>query len=228
MCFSATASITASALLLPAGFYALKKASNIATEYSPIASIPIGFGIQQAMEAGVWAGFSSGDTGMIHSYSLGFMFFSHFFWLFWVPMSVWYLEQKNIKKDFFLILTIVGFFYGAAMYFPVLINQDWLTVRLVNGFISYDDTRLIYDPILSRDQMRLIYAIIVLVALLSSTSQYIRYFGLLISVSIVLARLFFDYAFVSIWCYFAAVLSLYIVGCSYIGVWATLQNRKST
>jgi hypothetical protein len=54
------------------------------------------------------------------------------------------------------------------------------------------------------------------VPLLFSSGRYIRIFGVIIMVSVIVATVFFGYAFISIWCYFAAVLSLYIVyGTSY-------------
>ena len=43
------------------------------------------------------------------------------------------------------------------------------------------------------------------------SGRFIREFGVLITVSVVVATVYFGYAFISIWCYFAAVLSVYIL-----------------
>ncbi len=57
----------------------------------------------------------------------------------------------------------------------------------------------------------MIYAVIVVLALLLTSDRYVRYFGIIILTSVVVSKLLFDYAFISIWCFFAAVLSLYII-----------------
>jgi len=44
-----------------------------------------------------------------------------------------------------------------------------------------------------------------------STVTWLRLFGVLILASVVIRALFFLYVFVSIWCFFAAVLSLDII-----------------
>jgi hypothetical protein len=51
------------------------------------------------------------------------------------------------------------------------------------------------------------YALIVLVPLLFSTLRELRLFGVLVALSIVVASLAYGYAFVSVWCFFAALLS---------------------
>jgi hypothetical protein len=49
------------------------------------------------------------------------------------------------------------------------------------------------------------------VPLLFSSQRQIRIFGALIAASTVPALLAWGFAFVSVWCFFAAVLSLYLV-----------------
>lgn len=48
--------LLASALLLPAGFYGLRLASQNNPGYLPLAAIPITFRVQQACEGWVWLG----------------------------------------------------------------------------------------------------------------------------------------------------------------------------
>jgi hypothetical protein len=56
-----------------------------------------------------------------------------------------------------------------------------------------------------------LYSGIVLVPLLFSSYRQLRIFGGLVGLSMVLAMAVYDYAFISVWCFFAAVLSLYLV-----------------
>jgi hypothetical protein len=54
MCFSATASFALSAFLLPIGAYCVKKTVEADKRYLILAAVPVGFGIQQAFEGGLW------------------------------------------------------------------------------------------------------------------------------------------------------------------------------
>ena len=209
MCFSATASFTSGAVLIPVGMYCLRRAIKASPQSVLFAVYPLGFGIQQIFEGLLWLSLGR-QLDCQYPAAFGFMFFSHFFWLWWVPLSVWWLEATGIRKNIALGLTITGAVYGALMYFPVLLNDGWLQIVLMNHSIVYE-ARLIYDGFMPRELVRAIYAVIVVSSLLTTSDRYVRYFGILILLSVVLAKLFFDYAFISIWCFYAALLSVYIV-----------------
>ena len=57
---------------------------------------------------------------------------------------------------------------------------------------------------------RAIYAAIICIPLLLSSVAQVRVFGWLILGSVVFGFLFLSYAFTSVWCFLAAVLSAYI------------------
>ncbi len=210
MCFSATASFTASAMLVPVGIYCIKKASQLQKPYWVIAALPLAFAIQQAFEGGVWIALESGDPGTTRLSALGFMFFSHLFWLIWIPLSCYAAEDNRLKKTIFLSFAFIGAAHGLLMYIPLLFRADWLTVELVRQSIDYKAT-LVYDEFIPRIVVRAFYAFIVIVPLILSSDTYIRVFGFLIATSVITATVFFGYAFISVWCFFAAILSLYIV-----------------
>lgn len=64
---------------------------------------------------------------------------------------------------------------------------------------------------MNRAVVRAIYALIVAVPLIGSSDRIVRDFGVLILASVIVSALAFGYAFVSIWCFFAALLSAYLV-----------------
>jgi hypothetical protein len=210
MCFSATASFSAAALLIPAGIYCAKKAAGLIRPYWAIGLLPLVFGVQQALEGMVWLALESQDPQSVRVSALGFMVFSHLFWLFWIPVASAALEPRGPRKSIFLALAVFGALYGASMYLPLLVQANWLTVELIQQSISYE-ARLVYDGYLPRIVVRALYAVIVLGALLFSSDRHLRTFGILIAISVAVATVFFGYAFISVWCYFAAALSLYIV-----------------
>lgn len=210
MCFSATASFSTSVILVPIGIYCLLKSSGFKIPYWTFAVIPLIFGIQQFFEGLVWLVVGSGDGLTLHLAALGFLFFSHVFWLIWIPYACFLLENNAYKKKIFFILIFIGAAYGLSLYIPLLFNQNWLEVELIKQSIEYKTT-LLYDKVIPKEMVSLIYALILLIPLLGISSRYIRIFGVIITASVIVTTLFMDYAFISIWCYFAAVLSFYIL-----------------
>lgn len=210
MCFSATASFGLSAVLLPAGVYALVKARKIDRHWIPFSAYPIAFAFQQAAEGLLWLGISADNQQVIASASRAFLFFSHFFWLSWVPLSAYWLERSPRRRTALLCLTWLGALFGLSMFLPILVRMDWLSVELVRNSIEYKTT-LIYDGIVDRPVLRAFYALIVVCALFLSSNRRVRIFGALVVVSLLVAYLLFAHAFISVWCFFAAILSTYLV-----------------
>jgi len=210
MCFSATASFSTAVVLIPVGIYCVKKALDLKSRYWTFAILPLTFGIQQMLEGVVWLVFDPGGGGATRLFALGFMFFSHLFWLFWIPFACYAVETHAIKKRFFIIAAFIGTAHGLIMYAPLLFNPDWLVVELIKGSITYKAS-LLYDEYIPRIVVRVFYGIIVITPLLVASDRYIKIFGGLITLSIIIATVFYGYAFISVWCYFAAILSLYII-----------------
>ena len=210
MCFSATACFTTGAILVPTGIYTLMKAYRGDKSYLALAAFPLFFGLQQIIEGWLWLAFEQRVDLSIEITAIGYLFFAYFLWPFFVPLAALLVEKNNSRKVLFKIFSIIGFLFGASLYVPLLINPEWLSVTMAKGSILYQPA-LIYDGIVSRTAVRVFYAIIIAVPLLFSTVTSLRFFGILIFVSVAVSAVFFAYAFVSIWCFFAAILSAYIV-----------------
>lgn len=208
MCFSASVSFAASAVLIPAGLYCLKvTASNEA--YWPLAFVPLAFGLQQGFEGVVWLGINSNDLELMRLGALAFLFFSHCFWLIWPSFIALSLEDNPTIKALCKFCLVVGILYGAVLYLPLLINANWLSVAVVHRSIEYQ-AHFVGDavPVLLS---RLLYASTILVPLFISSRLEIRIWGILITLFALISFLLFNYAFVSVWCFFAALLSFYII-----------------
>ena len=211
MCFSATASFTVAALLTPVAAYSLRIAKRADDRWLPLAAYPLAFAIQQAIEGLVWLSINADDPAMLAVTSRGFLFFSHFFWPAWVLFSAYYLERKGWRKTALLALAVFGVVFGLSICLPALLKADWLSVVVINGSLEYK-TRLIYEGIVDRSTLRVVYAVLVVMALLLSSERLVKLFGLLIAASVIFAHDQFYYAFISVWCYFAAILSIYVAG----------------
>lgn len=209
MCFSANASFAASALLVPAGLYCLKAARHMEKPYWLLAVIPLLFGIQQFFEGQLWLAVTANDVPAQRYYALGFMFFAHFFWLFWIPLVCYVMEDVEWRQRAFLAMAVIGTLFGASMYLPVLINEGWLNVVIVKHAITYD-ARLIYDDVIPVIIPRVAYAFIVIIPLLMSSEKTLRVFGWMITATVIATAWLFSHAYVSTWCFFAAFMSLFI------------------
>lgn len=210
MCFSATASFGVAAALIPVGAYCVTRAARSDRRWLPLAACPLAFGLQQAVEGTLWLGIGAGDAALVATAARGFLFFSHFFWLFWVPLSVLTLETEARRRRVLVVLTILGGLFGASIYLPVLLNEGWLVVGVAYHSITYK-VATIYDDAVPNLMLRVVYAAIILSSLFIGTARGLRTFAVLILGSVVVAHLTFDYAFTSVWCFFAALLSLYIL-----------------
>lgn len=209
MCFSATASFSSAALLIPTGTYCLIKANRLDKPYWAFAMLPLLFGLQQLIEGGIWITLQAGEQAEAQRLALGFLLFSHLFWLGWAPYSSYLTESSPRLRHAFQMIILVGLLFGAAMYLPLLDNPDWLSVSIVGHSIDYE-LKFISDTYVSQQTVTVFYLLVILVPLMLSSDQYHRSLGLLVFLSGLVTWLFFDWAFISVWCYFAAIISLYI------------------
>lgn len=210
MCFSASVSFAVSAALLPIGAFTLHHAWHNDRRYLALAMFPLLFGAQQAIEGVLWLELATHDVAALRFSALGFLFFAYLFWPFFVPFAAKQIEKQPQRRSLFRWFALIGLGFGISLYLPLLMYPDWLVVSIHRHAILYEPV-LIYDDIISRTAVRAFYAVLVSIPLLFSSATSLRRFGVLILASVVVSAVFFAYAFVSIWCFFAAALSLYTI-----------------
>ena len=207
MCFSAEASFIAATVLVPTGLLTMKRAYNTDRRYLPLAALPLLFGLQQAMEGMVWL--ANGNAAEVERYSLADMFFSWMAWPTWVPFSAYFIEAER-RKPLYLVLAIIGGMLGAMQYLPYFAHDGWLTTQFLPHIIVYQGKEL-FDYIIGRDMTYTIYVAVVIGSLLLSSDVNVRIFGVLVAAVMIVTVLFFSYAYISVFCFGGAVMSLYLV-----------------
>jgi hypothetical protein len=141
---------------------------------------------------------------------MGFLFFSHFLWMWWFPLCSYLLESGRFRRQLFLGLLLFGIFSGALVFFAVLFHLDWLTVSVQEHSIVYEVETGYRSDVSIPLSASVLYALIILMPLILSSQRQLRIFGLLSALAMVLASMYYSYALVSVWCFFDALLSLYL------------------
>ena len=219
MCFSATASFTSAALLVPLGMTTSWRACRDGrTELLPLALMPVGFGLQQALEGGVWLGLNQGSLAALPRIAaLAYLFFALAFWPIWIPFvalrlsltgqASWRVDGR--RRRLLQRLQGLGLLLAVALWLPLLLQPDRIQPLVVNGSIDYGLTLLLSGVV--ANFVPAVYAAVISGPLLLLPSARLRGFGIALLVSGVVAEWLYRHAFASVWCYFSAVLSGLIV-----------------
>lgn len=200
MCFSATASFTAGAVLLGLGTLTLRAARE--PRELPLAAIPLLFAVQQLSEGVIWLTFTREapllNAFMTHFYS----FFSHVLWPVFVPAAVLLIEPPGLRRRVLLAFVAAGAAVGAyQLYFLVsfpIISQP------VGQHIEYVSPHFFAATAIT------LYLAATAVSPLVSTHRMVTVFGILALSSFGAAYFFYAKWFISVWCFFAALLSAVI------------------
>lgn len=197
MCFSATASFTAGAVLIGIGTLTLRRAKG--PSELPYAAIPALFGLQQLVEGGLWLTFLEEEPHLssilTHIYSL----FSHVLWPIFVPIAVLLLEPVRWRRTALKALAVAGALSG--IYLLYFWAMDPTTSRVVGQHILYDSPHFYIAPIL------ILYVLGTCVSSLVSSHAAVRWFGAASLASYAAASAFYAVWFISVWCFLAAAMS---------------------
>ncbi|TNF09555.1 MAG: hypothetical protein EP323_00085, partial [Gammaproteobacteria bacterium] len=209
MCYSIAVSFTSAVILTGGGIACLRKAEGFNHLTGVFPALPLLFGVQQVFEGIVWWSLGANDPELLRTSALGFLLFSHVIWPIVIPFSCYLAEPLHRHKGLFLLMTLLGAVFGLSTYVPLWLHSDWLVVFERHHSIVYQMT-LLYDAVLPRSVVTLAYVAIVLLPLLMSVRHSYRVLGLLMLLAAMLTAAMFKLAFISVWCFFAALISLYI------------------
>lgn len=200
MCFSATASFAAGGFLLGLGTLTLKSARG--RREIPFAAIPLLFAIQQLSEGVIWLTFSLDapllNGVMTHVYS----FFSHVLWPVYVPLAVLLMEPPGRRRHALLAVVAAGTLVGAYLLYVLLAYS--VVSRPVGQHIEY------VSPHFFAALTMTLYLIATTASLLLSTHARVRIFGAVSVLAFAVAYIFYAQWFISVWCFFAALLSVLV------------------
>jgi hypothetical protein len=195
-----TASLAAGGFLLGVGTMTVKVARR--PSEIPFAAIPLLFAIQQLSEGIVWWTFAHNAPGLNVVMTQFYSFFSHVLWLVYVPLAVLLLEPPGGRSRLLKLTAIAG--VGVGLYLLYSMFEYPITSRPTGGHIEYE------SPHFFAVATMLGYLLATTVSPLLSNEGMVRIFGALALISFMLAYLIFAKWFISVWCFFAAILSVVV------------------
>lgn len=211
MCFSPEASFASAAVLLPFGAFTLRSALRTAPRMWPFALVPCVFGLQQACEGFVWFGLERGDESLTRPAARAYLFFALAFWPFWFSTCAAIIEPKRGRRWLLAAFALLstGWFWFA--YLPVLTDPLAAGACVCHHSIryTYSDTFVVgsFGPW----ELRAAYLLTAALPVGFCSLRRVLLVPLaLAAASAGAAAVVFDYAFTSVWCLFAAVLSVSI------------------
>ena len=201
MCFSATASFTAGTGLLVMGAITTRLASR--RKELAFAAIPLLFAVQQIIEGALWLTFPREVPLLKATLTYSYSIFSHVLWPIYVPIAVLLLEPVEWRRRVLTGIASAGF--AAGIYLLYFIITLPIVARVQGQHIVYDSPHF--------------YAVIVMILYVSGTCvssvfssfKLVRLFGLVSFLSFGATAVFYRTWFISVWCFFAAVLSSIIL-----------------
>ena len=200
MCFSATASFSAGAVLLGVGALTLRSslASHRRRDF-PFAAIPLLFAIQQLIEGVIWLTFRVEAPLLNSMMTYVYSFFSHALWPVYVPVAVMLMEPNGWRRRALIAFGAAGAAVGAYLLY-VLVAYP-IVSRPTGQHIEY------VSPHFFAAVTMTLYLLSTAISPLLSSHRMVVVFGALAMLSFGAVYAFYATWFISVWCFFAALLS---------------------
>ncbi len=214
MCFSAGASFAGGAVLSVIGVASVRSALDKSQKL--FASIPLLFAFQQFSEGVVWLTLRSGGNHNIQmTAAYVFLVMALVVWPSIMPLAARRLEQDKNRKRIITWMMAAGLVLSGYYTFCLIacnitpvINE--FHIKYINNF-----------PQPLSDSAFVIYAIATLGPLFASGVKKMYLFGILVTLSCIVTGIFYREYLTSVWCFFAALISVVIY-------WILKESQEET
>lgn len=213
MCFSASASFGAGAILSVIGVASIKKVQE--PKQMAFAGIPLLFAVQQITEGVLWLALTKPDYASVQQAATYiFIFFAQIVWPIWVPFSILILTKKETRKPITYILVFIGAI--VSLYLAYCLLSFHIEAKVIGYHISYIQN---YPAMLSK-YGGVLYIIATVAPPFFSSIKRMWTLGASILISYIITTIFYEDYIVSVWCFFASIIS--------IAVYAILHQAKTS
>lgn len=198
MCFSATASFTASAALAVIGVGIVSRLKN--KQLLPLALCPLFFALQQAAEGFVWLDLP--NTSFAKDL---YLFFAYSFWSVWGPFCMWFIEKNPLKRTWIVFFGGMGI--SNSLVFATYILES--TAIEFQASIQYIHVSNVSE--LTAIVLALTYVIAGVTPFLISSLRGAKVIGIFSLGGAIVVTILYKLLFASLWCFFMALISFLLV-----------------
>lgn len=203
MCFSATANFVGSAGLAAVGVITLTRVAH--KRELLFASLPLLFALHQFMEGFVWLGIDGDISPPAMSFAAQlYMFYAQGVLPILVPLAVLLIEPNWRRRDWVLPFVFLGVILGLYIL--------WCLLQYPTDVSARAHSVVYYNPGTHHELIAVLYVIATCGALFFSGYFYVVGLAVANLVGILVVIAFKRYAFTSVWCAYAAVISVLIYG----------------
>jgi hypothetical protein len=204
MCFSTNASFGAGMVLSAIGILSIKKAQSSTQLF--FASIPFIFGVQQITEGFLWLSlvnptYTSLKQGSIYL----FLFFAQVVWPVWVPFAIIKLEPPKRRGLAGRILVVIG--TVVSIYLAYCLLTFPVEAKIIGNHISY----IQHYPTAISNYCGFLYVVATIIPSFISPNSRMWLLGTAILISYIITTIFYTDYVVSVWCFFASIISIVIL-----------------
>jgi len=203
MCFSAAGSFALSGVL--AGVGTVGVARNTSKPHRLFAAVPLLFAAQQAAEGVVWSTFSPSEHGVAHgAATVAFLLVAMAIWPVWVSLSLRDAERDAGRRRALSALIGIGVLVAAGSALMMLRSPP--VAAIAGRSIRYRSVAVGNHTV----GILLLFAYLVptIAPFFVSTMRTARTIGITLVVSLIATLVVERDALTSVWCFFAAILSL--------------------
>jgi hypothetical protein len=227
MCFSATASFGASAVI---GVIGVSKAKTKPQQL--FATIPLIFAFQQLAEGLLWLSLKNADMASWQSLlTYLYLVFAMSVWPLCVPLTIRLLEKDVRSKKLMNVLVGIGALVGICAVLvlslypvramtPVCLSCPFSSTSFLNQHLHYEFS----FPSVPKNLIvafNVLYIMATIITPFISGIKKMKWLGIGALVSYLFAVIFYNGFVLSVWCFFAALLS-------FVVLWIILSLRKLT
>ena len=204
MCFSANASFGAGVVLAVIGIVSIKKVQH--PSQIIFAGIPLLFCVQQVTEGFLWLALSGTDHAFMRQFTTyAFLFFAQVLWPICIPLSILLLEKNKKRRLILKVLLVTGALVSIYLGF-CLFAYD-VDAKIIGYHILYGQDY----PAKPAFFTGALYIIASIVPAFVSSIKRMWWLGATILISYLVTKIFYTVHIVSVWCFFASVISIVII-----------------
>jgi hypothetical protein len=203
MCFSAGASFASGVVISAVGILALKEVNK--PSQRTFAIIPLLFGFQQLAEGCLWLTLPGTDFIVVRRIcTYCFLLTAQVIWSWIIPLAVLLMEEESRRRKILRVMVAIGI--ALSMYYAFFLFFHRVTSEILDCHILYTTE--------SPDSLALptfiLYLAVTIAPFFVSSIRKMYLLGIIMALSCLAAAVFYIQFLTSVWCFFAAVISIFI------------------